>query len=53
MSLPDLNHPTALQNRLAPEARTFAVGNWTAELVGTNWPTSRMPAVPHSGPSRE
>ena len=34
MSLPDLNHVTALQNRLAPEARTFAVGNWTAELVG-------------------
>lgn len=34
MSLPDLNHATALQNRLAPEARTFAVGNWTAELVG-------------------
>lgn len=33
MSLPDLNHATALQNRLAPEARTFAVGNWTAELV--------------------
>ncbi|WP_461163862.1 hypothetical protein [Arthrobacter sp. R4-81] len=34
MSLPDLNHTTSLQNRLAPEARTFAVGNWTAELVG-------------------
>jgi hypothetical protein len=34
MSLPDQNHATALQNRLAPEARTFAVGNWTAELVG-------------------
>lgn len=34
MSLPDLNHATALQNRLAPEVRTFAVGNWTAELVG-------------------
>jgi hypothetical protein len=25
---------TALENRLAPQVRTFAVGNWTAELVG-------------------